>query len=202
MIVLCGKSGSGKNSTQDTLVNRGMERIITYTTRPMRPGEIDGVTYHFISEEEFLQKRESGFFLESTSYFPASGGEWFYGTNADDFRLNGVLILNPSGVKALTPELREKYEIIVIYLNCPEDMLRKRLINRGDDPSEVDRRLKADQVDFAELGVCGEDVHRIDICFPVRPWHTIDHIAQKALREHNERENILWFRRMTNSENI
>ena len=57
MVILTGKTCSGKNLVRDKLVNEhGFKSLITYTTRPMRPGEIQDVTYHFISEEEFNQK--------------------------------------------------------------------------------------------------------------------------------------------------
>lgn len=158
MIVLCGKSGSGKNTIQNELVKLGMNRIVTYTTRPMRLGEIDGITYHFISEEEFLQKRESGFFLESTSYFTASGEEWFYGTNAGDFTLNGVLILNPNGIKTLIKKLKKLYNAMIFYLDCSDAVLTHRLKQRGDDPVEVSRRLKADDKDFEDIYKCTDTV--------------------------------------------
>ena len=52
-ICLVGKSCSGKDTIARELVKLGYERILTYTTRPQRPSELDGVDYHFITENEF-----------------------------------------------------------------------------------------------------------------------------------------------------
>lgn len=62
MLVLIGKAASGKDSVREILVKKhGFHSIVTYTTRPMREGEIQDITYHYISENDFLQKIESGF---------------------------------------------------------------------------------------------------------------------------------------------
>ena len=56
MILLCGKTCSGKTVIRKELVKMGLKSIVTYTTRPIRDGEIEDVTYHYISKEEFLKK--------------------------------------------------------------------------------------------------------------------------------------------------
>ena len=53
MIVLVGESASGKSSIERELVALGFNKIVTYTTRPMRKEDVDGETYHFITEEQF-----------------------------------------------------------------------------------------------------------------------------------------------------
>ena len=53
MLVLVGKTCSGKDTIKKELVKLGMTPIIAYTTRPMRNGEVDGETYYFISKDEF-----------------------------------------------------------------------------------------------------------------------------------------------------
>ena len=74
--VLIGKSASGKNTIQNQLVERyGFGKIVTYTTRPPRNGETEGEDYHFISEEEFVQKEKEIFFMETCLYH-ASYGAW------------------------------------------------------------------------------------------------------------------------------
>ena len=56
MLILMGKTASGKTLVRDKLVkNHGFNSVVTYTTRPMRKDEIPDVTYHYISEEDFLQ---------------------------------------------------------------------------------------------------------------------------------------------------
>ena len=56
MLILMGRTASGKTLVRDKLVkNNGFNSVVTYTTRPIRKGEIPNVTYHYISEEDFLK---------------------------------------------------------------------------------------------------------------------------------------------------
>lgn len=146
MIVLCGKTASGKDTIQKQLILRGMKSIVSYTTRPPRQGEVDGVAYHFISQEEFLKKRESNFFAESTSYNVASGETWYYGSAVEDLTDDKVVILNPEGVKEIKKitTLNPK----VFYIIADEDTIWNRLRSRGDNSEEARRRLNADDEDF------------------------------------------------------
>lgn len=60
MIVLVGKSCSGKDSVAKILCSMGYSRVATCTTRPMRIGETDGVDYYFITQSEFMNMIEKG----------------------------------------------------------------------------------------------------------------------------------------------
>lgn len=151
MIVLCGKTCSGKDTIKRELIERGFEGVVTYTTRPPRAGEIDGVHYHFITQRDFMNKKEAGFFLETTSYQVASGETWYYGTAKDNLKNNSVIIMNPDGIKFLhsCPELKLKSVIFYVYAN--EETILKRLKLRGDNPDEAARRLEADKKDFEDI---------------------------------------------------
>ena len=65
---LLGKSGSGKSTIEKLLEKKGLKRIVSTTTRPMREGEIEGIDYHFVNEWEFYNFSEQGNFLERSSY--------------------------------------------------------------------------------------------------------------------------------------
>lgn len=144
MIVLCGKSASGKTTILNELEKLGIERIVTVTSRPMRPGEIEGKTYYYKTEEEFKRLMYYGFFAETTSYKVANGQTWYYGTPKEKLYGDGAIILNPDGLKSL----RNKYDMLVFYLYVPEDVLIDRLNKRGDKKDEAKRRLAADNEDF------------------------------------------------------
>lgn len=150
MIALSGKTASGKNSIRDELEKLGYSSIITYTTRPMRNEEVQDLTYHFITEEEFLKKKEDGFFAETTSYNVATGETWHYGTSIESLNdKNGVLIVNPDGLR----ELR-KYKglnIVGFYIIADEDTIWNRLRMRGDSAEESRRRINADEEDFKDI---------------------------------------------------
>lgn len=149
MIILLGKTCSGKDTIRKELIKLGYEPVITYTTRPIRDGEIDGVTYHFISKEEFLQKELEGFFAETTSYNVATGETWYYGSAIEDLTKNKVIIANPDGVKKFKQFL--DLNPIVFFLSVEEEDILNRLKLRGDNTDEALRRLKADESDFLDI---------------------------------------------------
>lgn len=150
MIVLCGKSGSGKDTIGKELINMGMQRVVTYTTRPIRKGEIDGETYHFISESKFMLMKSRGEFLETTQYKVADGSTWFYGTPKNEFGDNKFVILNPDGVREI--KKHSEYNAKIFYLFTEETKRLDRLRERGDNPLEVHRRTWADEYDFKDIG--------------------------------------------------
>lgn len=157
MIVLLGKTASGKDTILNELVKKyNYRKMITYTTRPMRKGEIQDKTYHFISDEEFLKKKEEGFFLEYNEFNTAES-VWRYGSakedyiNADD---NTIVILTPNGFKSLKLwAVRNDIDldIISIFVYANDETIRYRLKKRGDKKEEAERRLKTDKEDFKEL---------------------------------------------------
>lgn len=141
-----GKTASGKNLIRDKLVNNyGYKSIVTYTTRPMRPCEIQDVTYHFISDEDFYDKINSNFFAEWKVY-QTINGEWYYGSAKQDYVKEGVIILTPSGVKDI---INSGIDTTIVLINSSENTIRKRLICRGDDVVEANRRIEADLQDFS-----------------------------------------------------
>lgn len=149
MIVLCGKTCSGKDTIKRELIKRGFEGVVTYTTRPPRAGEINGVHYHFITQRDFMNKKETGLFLETTSYQVASGETWYYGTAKDSLKNNSVIIMNPDGVARI--KIDPIIKATVFYIVANEPILRERLVERGDYSDEADRRLAADKMDFINI---------------------------------------------------
>ena len=83
LLVVSGPSGSGKTSLCKALCvkNSGFTLSISTTTRDMREGEANGVDYHFVSREEFLEDIENGFFIE---WAEVHGN--FYGTSKKSSR--------------------------------------------------------------------------------------------------------------------
>ena len=150
MIVISGKTCSGKDKVVSYLIDKfNFKRIITYTTRPMRKGEQQNVTYHYITEEDFKQKINEGFFAEYKTY-DTEFGTWYYGTALEDLRKaddKSVIILTPQGYRDVKDKLPEK-DITCIYLYANNTTLKKRLKKRGDDIKESDRRLEHDAEDF------------------------------------------------------
>lgn len=151
MLIVLGKTASGKDTIVNELVSKhGFKKVVTYTTRPMRKKEIPDVTYHYISEQEFLEKVQKGFFAEYKAY-KTEEGIWYYGsaiqdyTNADE---KCVIILTPSGLKDI---LKLKIEFSSIYVYANNLTIKERLVKRGDRKEEAERRLKQDNIDFKSV---------------------------------------------------
>ena len=160
VFVITGPSGVGKG----TLIRLLRERIpelalsVSATTRAPRPGEEDGVDYHFLSDDEFAQRVRDGEFVEWAEY---SGRR--YGTLRAELQRHVdagrpvVLEIEVQGARQVRETLPEAVQI---FIEPPDfDALKDRLIGRGTDHSEeVDRRLA---VAKEELAAAGEFHHRV-----------------------------------------
>lgn len=151
VIVLLGKTSSGKDTICNQLIQKGYKKLVTYTTRPMRPGEVQDETYHFISKEEFETLISKGFFAEYTSYNTVNG-VWYYGSAIDDYEsnLDLIIILNPSGYEQILKNLN-KEDITSFYIYSNIKTIKNRLKKRGDKEEEAKRRIEADMADFKGL---------------------------------------------------
>ena len=144
IIVLLGESASGKSTIERELSKKGLNRIISYTTRPIRKKEIDGIDYHFISKNKFFNNLANEFFAEYTKY-----NDWYYAIAKEDCLDNSVCVVEPHGYRQLKkiPDLHIKS----FYIKVPERERLKRMVDRGDDLMEVFRRIFSDQGVFQSI---------------------------------------------------
>lgn len=150
LYVVCGPSGVGKTSLVRALVARrpGLALSVSFTTRPPRPGEQDGVAYHFVSAERFAAMQAAGEFLEHAKVF-----DHHYGTGAAAVAqsLAGgqsvVLEIDWQGAR----QARDRLPGCITVMILPPSVaaLRARLGGRGDDPQIIGRRMRDA---LAELG--------------------------------------------------
>lgn len=146
MLVIIGESASGKTSLQKMLIenNPKYKKIVTYTTRPMREGEVDGVDYHFIPQTTFDEFVKRGFFVEHAKY-----RDWCYGTaRIDCENENAVAVLTPAGLRALK---RLGYDITSVYLYVDRRSRLISILKRGDNIDEAIRRNITDVGQFDEI---------------------------------------------------
>ncbi len=143
LLVLSSPSGGGKTTIARRLIERrsDMAFSVSATTRPMRPGERDGVDYYFWSREEFERRRDAGDFLETASY---EGN--LYGTLMSEVReimnagRHAVLDIEVEGGRQVRRRMSEA--ILVFILPPSAAVLAERLRARDtDDPHEVMGRL-------------------------------------------------------------
>ncbi|HXH65191.1 MAG TPA: guanylate kinase [Mariprofundaceae bacterium] len=138
LFVVSGPSGSGKTS----LCRAWMERCpelrlsISSTTRPPRPGEVDGRDYHFLSPAEFERQLAAGAFLESAVVHGHR-----YGTRKADVErmlaegFDVLLEIDWQGAQQVAAKLPDAFRIFIMPPSLEE--LRRRLIGRGQDSAEV-----------------------------------------------------------------
>ncbi len=136
MLVILGESASGKSTVQDILCDRyEFKKLTTYTTRQPRKGEVDGVDYHFITEEKFNELLGENFFCESAKY-----NGWSYGTATEDCTNDKVAVLTPHGFR----QISKLVNTTSFYINVPRRDRLIKILNRGDNIEEAYRRSLSD----------------------------------------------------------
>ena len=142
MLIMVGPSASGKTDIVKKIVETShMKKLVTYTTRSMRYGEVEGVDYNFVTIDDFKEKLDNGFFFEHVIY-----NENYYGTALNDIAPDRVVILEPNGLKEYVAKAKDKIKIV--YLESTEETRRKRMIERRDQINVINQRLKGDRLHF------------------------------------------------------
>lgn len=142
MICIIGSSASGKSSLEKELVKAGYLNIISYTSRSIRLGETNHLDYHFITDDEFYNKLNQGFFAEHTLY-----NGWHYGIAVEDCNENAIAVIERVGLS----QLKKKFgnNIFTVFVDTPQRVCLKRMIDRGDNLLECFRRIFSDEGNFS-----------------------------------------------------
>jgi guanylate kinase len=151
VFVITGPSGVGKGTLIRGLMERHpqLELSVSATTRAPRPGEADGVDYHFLSREEFDRRVADSAFVEHADYAGRS-----YGTLRSELEARVrsgtpvVLEIEVQGARQVRAAMPEAVQVFIAPPSL--DALRTRLIGRGtDDAEEVERRLRVAEQELA-----------------------------------------------------
>ena len=155
LVIVCGKQGAGKDAVTDAIVAQSpdiFKRKIAYTTRASRPFEVNGIHYHFISDEEFFNKLLDGSIIEATDI----NGD-MYGTGIENLSNEHINIgaLDPAGIEILTHD--KNIDMLVFYLDVPEHVRIIRVLkqNRGYTIPQIYDRYMFDEKAFKWLEKCG-----------------------------------------------
>jgi guanylate kinase len=157
ILVITGPSGVGKGTLIKGLLERvpGLELAVSATTRKPRAGEVNGVDYHFLSEQDFDRRVAEGEFVEHAEY---AGNR--YGTLKSELSRPArgiVLEIDVQGARQVREALPEAR---LIFIEPPsfEDLERRLAARASDRPEQIQRRLAAAR---DELSAAGEFDHRI-----------------------------------------
>ncbi|MGB0871687.1 MAG: guanylate kinase [Solirubrobacterales bacterium] len=150
VFVITGPSGVGKGTLIRELRERHPEigLSISATTRAPREGELDGIHYHFLSDDEFDSRVASGDFVEHAAY---SGHQ--YGTLRSELEKNAVaggvvLEIELQGARLIRAAMPDALQIFIAPPSA--ETLRERLVGRGTDSAEdIERRLKVAEQELA-----------------------------------------------------
>jgi len=147
LYIISAPSGAGKTSLVKALLERlsGVVVSVSHTTRAPRPGEQDGVDYHFINKVEFERLLESGEFLEHAQVF-----DNYYGTRRATVleRLEAdedvILEIDWQGARQVSEAFPQAVKIFI--LPPSREALQQRLMSRGQDSDQVISRRMADAI--------------------------------------------------------
>ena len=153
LIVISGPSGVGKDATLAKMKKAGLSfhYVVTATTRPKRPGEKDGVDYHFLSEDEFRQRTRKNQFLEWAkvygNYYGVPKREIEEALKQGEDTIVKVDVQGAATIKKILPDA------VFIFLMPPSnEELANRLKQRHSLPSaELDLRLSKAQEEIESL---------------------------------------------------
>ena len=156
LIVLCGPAGVGKG----TVLGRVREQhpqiwlSVSATTRKPRPGEVDGVNYFFMTEQEFLAKEDAGEFLETADVF----GLAHYGTPVKpvvehlEQNIPVILEIDIQGARSIKQRAGELgLDVVTVFIAPPSfEELKRRLVGRGTEtPEQQAKRLETAKIELA-----------------------------------------------------
>ena len=162
LLVIAGPAGSGKSTLCERLLRErpGFSRVVTTTTRAPRPGEINGVHYHFFAAEEFRRRIAAGDFLEWAQVH-GDREDRLYGTLKSSVITpleggrNLVLNIDVQGVENFRRIARENTTLgsalITVFLVVDPERMEERMRGRAQDgEQEIARRLRTAELELRE----------------------------------------------------
>ena len=149
---ILGMSGAGKTTIAkqvETSMNTPV--LVSYTSRPIRPGEEEGVDYHYVNNQYFDDNIDD--FIDIREYTVFDGSVWKYGYKANGIKPknnNYIAVIDTIGFEAFKQYFGPNV-LCAIIVNSPKERLYERAEKRGDNLEEVKRRIADDEVKIAKF---------------------------------------------------
>ncbi len=153
LVILSGVAGSGKDTIKKELIKRTdyITSLPSYTSRPIREGDVEGQTYCFVTKEEFEAKLKDGEFYEYDVHHNN-----YYGTSKkllNEKIASGKVIvkdIDVNGTENLKELLKNDTKVVTIFLRVPKEELQRRLETRVDKPGPDEIKLRLNRFDYEE----------------------------------------------------
>lgn len=152
-VILSGVAGSGKDTIKKELIKRmeNVESLPSYTSRPMREGDVEGGTYFFVTKPKFEEMLKEGAFYEYDVHH-----NHYYGFPRRMLKEkidNGKIIvkdIDVNGTENLKEILKNDVKVVTIFLRVPREELQRRLEERIDKPDPAEIKLRLNRFDYEE----------------------------------------------------
>lgn len=153
LVILSGVAGAGKDTIKKELIKR-MNNVVSlpsYTSREIRPGDVEGETYCFVSKEEFERMINDGELYEYDVHHNN-----YYGSSKkllnEKIESGKVIVkdIDVNGTEKLKELLKNDTKVVTIFLRVPKDELQRRLEERVDKPSPAEIKLRLNRFDYEE----------------------------------------------------
>jgi len=187
LLILCGKTASGKNTYRETLIQRNISwhRAVSHTTRPMREGEVNHLQYHFVDNVPFITMAIQNFFIETTDYRLSDYTEekWYYGltkSEVDNDKINLAILNKDGAINAIN--YFGKNRVKIVYLYSDDEELRRRGHKRLDNSVRFEMRLRDDEKQFEGIQDIADLVLNTNCS---REQHELNYRAIEKLLEEN-----------------
>ena len=167
--VLMGKSAAGKDTIYKKIIERAelhLQEVVTYTTRPIRKNETEGVEYHFVDKEFFDKCKEKNNIIEYRMYNTVHGTWYYFMVNDGQIDLQSEKKYIIIGTLESYEQIRRYYgkEVVKpIYIEIDDGERLTRALNREKEQStpkyeEMCRRFLADSKDYSEENLLKNEI--------------------------------------------
>lgn len=177
IFVFTGPDGSGRKTVaQRVSASNELQRVLSYTTRPSRLYEKDGIDYHFITPKQFIEAEQNNEFIETLEIEGI-----FYGIKSKDidemFQKHQYvyLILNRQGTELVKNIFKDKVIRILIYAD--RNVVMSRLLERGDTTEVIYKNLERYEQEMSYLKECDYNVENYEL------EETVEEVAE-ILKKH------------------
>jgi guanylate kinase len=162
-VIIVGQTCSGKDHLKKALLKNGFQQTVSYTTRPPRESEKDGIDYFFVSDTIFDTYAKNDYFVEWDNFNGFKYGTTFTEWNA----------INPNKVYIMTPQTvisnisdGERQKSLVIYLQVSPELQMQRLLDRGVSQDDAEKRLNEDETAFFDFSDWNVRIKNLKIANP------------------------------------